>query len=86
MWLPWLSWPDDHVYLSLCLVIYFSYYLVDAFAKSRLGQVGPQGMVDWGSFVVPKDGHANGINSLQGTGSRGLSMARTLGSEEADQV
>eukprot|EP00937_MAST-01D_sp_MAST-1D-sp2_P000381 g381.t1 len=52
-------------------------------------QVGPQGMVDWGSFTL-KAGAENlnltGVNLLDGTASRAFSMARTLGSEEADQV
>lgn len=54
---------------------------------------GPgQQMVDWGSFTF-KSGHeqllregTSGLDLLTGTASRGLSMARTLGSEEADQV
>eukprot|EP00729_Bicosta_minor_P013435 gene13435-8674_t len=50
-------------------------------------QAGPQGMVDWGSFLLDKTKTGNvGIAMLTGTGSRGLSMARTLGTEEADQV
>lgn len=45
------------------------------------------GMVDWGSFLLDKTKTGNvGIAMLTGTGSRGLSMARTLGTEEADQV
>ena len=50
-------------------------------------QAGPQGMVDWGSFLLdPTKASSSGVAMLTGTGSRGLSMARTLGSEEADQV
>lgn len=52
-------------------------------------QVGPQGMVDWGSFTFNKSGvgmGTKGVDRLIGTVSRGLSMARTLGSEESDQV
>ena len=57
-------------------------------------QVGPQGMVDWGAFTfadgvspgqVPPP-NATGVQLLWGMESRGLSMARTLGSEERDQV
>jgi len=47
-----------------------------------------QGMVDWGSFALkpnPPKG-AKGVDLLTGTASRGLSMARTLGSEDANQV
>ena len=57
---------------------------------------GPgQQMVDWGSFKLKPSARANGTSSggavnpldlLDGTASRGLSMARTLGTEEADQV
>eukprot|EP00937_MAST-01D_sp_MAST-1D-sp2_P007435 g7435.t1 len=59
-------------------------------------QVAPQGMVDWGAFsfadnktagqILPPN--ATGVQLLYSGGqtSRGLSMARTLGSEEADQV
>ena len=58
---------------------------------------GPgQRMVDWGSFKLKPSARANGTSStssaanpldlLDGTASRGLSMARTLGTEEADQV
>ena len=53
-------------------------------------QVAPQGMVDWGSFTFKPMAAGlsglKGVDLLEGTASRGLSMARTLGSEEADQV
>ena len=57
-------------------------------------QVAPQGMVDWGAFRLKKSADAGtdasaappGISLLDGIGSRGLSMARTLGSPEPDQV
>ena len=45
-------------------------------------------MVDWGSFALkaaPAEG-AMGVDLLSGSASRGLSMARTLGSEDANQV
>jgi hypothetical protein len=47
-----------------------------------------QGMVDWGSFALLNDDGTGkkGLDLLAGTASRGFSMARTLGSEEADQV
>ena len=56
-----------------------------------------QQMVDWGSFTLkpaakPKKAGARAaavvdpLDLLTGTASRGLSMARTLGSEESDQV
>lgn len=51
-------------------------------------QVAPQQMVDWGAFTPlahPPSG-AMGVERLIGTASRGFSMARTLGSEEANQV
>eukprot|EP00658_Telonema_sp_P-2_P025722 TRINITY_DN20361_c0_g1_i1.p1 TRINITY_DN20361_c0_g1~~TRINITY_DN20361_c0_g1_i1.p1 ORF type:complete len:447 (-),score=91.10 TRINITY_DN20361_c0_g1_i1:287-1627(-) len=47
-----------------------------------------QGMVDWGSFSLkpsPASG-TFGVDLLTGVSSRGLSMARTLGSEDANQV
>jgi len=53
---------------------------------------GPgQQMVDWGSFTLKDpeavlEDFASSLDLLTGTASRGLSMARTLGSEEADQV
>ena len=59
---------------------------------------GPgQQMIDWGSFLVmpspTSEGSIDkgatpprGLQLLNGTGSRGFSMARTLGSEDADQV
>lgn len=46
-------------------------------------------MIDWGSFALKtgaSDSGKTGLDLLDGTASRGLSMARTLGSEEADQV
>ena len=53
-------------------------------------QVGPQGMVDWGAFTLNSSAVGvpglTGTSLLLGTASRGLSMARTLGSEESDQV
>merc|ERR1712185_364896 len=47
-------------------------------------------MVDWGAFRL-KTTNASGLPAnwtalLDGDGSRGLSMARTLGSSEPDQV
>lgn len=51
-------------------------------------EVAPQQMVDWGAFLLlanPPDG-SMGVDRLSGTASRGFSMARTLGSEEANQV
>ena len=54
-------------------------------------QTGPQGMLDWGAFrfasgTDPIGPSGKGIDLLTGVSTRGLSMARTLGSEEADQV
>jgi len=54
-------------------------------------QIGPQRMVDWGAFrfaagTDPIGPTRKGIDLLTGVSTRGLSMARTLGSEEADQV
>ena len=52
-------------------------------------QVAPQGMVDWGAFTFNTSATApglTGVDLLIGTASRGLSMARTLGSETSDQV
>ena len=48
-------------------------------------------MVDWGSFRFASGGDplgpsGKGVDLLTGVSTRGLSMARTLGSEEADQV
>ena len=64
-----------------------SYFPVTQAPGQAMQPVGPQGMADWGAFVLT-DPHAatQGLDALAGTGSRGLSMARTLGSEEADQV
>ncbi|KAL1498447.1 hypothetical protein AB1Y20_013772 [Prymnesium parvum] len=47
----------------------------------------PQGMIDWGAFAV-KEGASGGDwrQMLDGTASRGLSMARALGSEQIDHV
>merc|ERR1711998_424695 len=53
-----------------------------------LVEVAPEGMVDWGAFTPlpsPPEG-AMGVERLAGTASRAFSMARTLGSEEVDQV
>jgi hypothetical protein len=47
---------------------------------------GGQDMVDWGSFTPKADSTAVGLDRLDGTASRGFSMARTLGSEEPNQV
>lgn len=85
-----------------------SFFVVEQAAPGApLVEVGPQGMVDWGSFAVKPSslrrrgggidaatasgssggmGAWPGIEHLDGTKSRGFSMARTLGSEEADQV
>jgi len=53
-------------------------------------QTAPQGMVDWGAFRLIRTNTtnlpANWTGLLDGDGSRGLSMARTLGSAEPDQV
>eukprot|EP00930_Biecheleria_cincta_P099284 TRINITY_DN90919_c0_g1_i1.p1 TRINITY_DN90919_c0_g1~~TRINITY_DN90919_c0_g1_i1.p1 ORF type:complete len:560 (-),score=74.14 TRINITY_DN90919_c0_g1_i1:215-1810(-) len=51
-------------------------------------EVGQEGMVDWGAFspLPSAPSGASGVGRLSGTASRGLSMARTLGSEDADQV
>lgn len=51
-------------------------------------EAGPQSMVDWGSFTPLKkvSNSSMGLERLAGTASRGFSMARTLGSEDADQV
>eukprot|EP00937_MAST-01D_sp_MAST-1D-sp2_P000575 g575.t1 len=62
-----------------------SYFPVTQAAGQPMKQVGPQSMLDWGAFVL-SDESKTGLDALIGTGSRGLSMARTLGSEEADQV
>lgn len=72
-----------------------SYFpVVQSAPGAAFTQVGPQGMVDWGSFTFA-DGknnrdkpppNATGVQLLSGMASRGLSMARTLGSEESDQV
>jgi len=62
-----------------------SYFPVTQAPGAPMVQQGPQSMVDWGSFVLA-DASKTGLAALAGTGSRGLSMARTLGSEEADQV
>lgn len=43
-------------------------------------------MVDWGAFKIDPNATGSGVDLLTGTGSRGLSMARTLGSEDANQV
>lgn len=68
---------------------------------SPFAEYGPgQQMVDWGSFTlkdrtaaaaaapsIDADGiERDPLDLLTGTASRGLSMARTLGSEDADQV
>ena len=62
-----------------------SYFPVTQAPGAPMVQQGPQSMVDWGAFVLA-DATKAGLAALTGTGSRGLSMARTLGSEEADQV
>ena len=79
-----------------------SFFVVEQAAPGApLVEVAPQGMVDWGAFRL-RDGPPSppsaasaataataawpGIEFLDGKGSRGLSMARTLGSEDADQV
>merc|ERR1712070_321071 len=62
--------------------------VTQAHPGAPLVQVGPEGMVDWGAFTPmpsPPEG-AMGVDRLSGTASRGFSMARTLGSEEVDQV
>lgn len=61
---------------------------------SGAGMVDGQGMVDWGAFALksptpePSMGRSSpkALDLLTGTSSRGLSMARTLGTHEADQV
>ena len=79
-----------------------SYFVVEQEAAGApLKEVAPQGMVDWGAFrlktppppttasratEVEETATRARLDLLDGTGSRGLSMARTLGSEEADQV
>lgn len=71
-----------------------SYFpVMQAAPGAPLTQVGPQGMVDWGAFTFADGSHggvppanATGIQLLWGMASRAFSMARTLGSEEADQV
>ena len=62
-----------------------SYFPVTQAPGAPMVQQAPQSMVDWGAFVLA-DATKTGLAALTGTGSRGLSMARTLGSEEADQV
>ena len=57
---------------------------------TKFQKFGPgQRMIDWGSFTL-KDplpsAYKDSLDLLVGTQSRGLSMARTLGSEESDQV
>lgn len=70
-----------------------SYFALEQKAPGGpLVQVAPQGMVDWGSFRLRREAigsggsSARGVDLLDGTASRGLSMARTLGSEAADMV
>lgn len=71
-----------------------SYFVIEQSAPGAVfKEVAPQGMVDWGAFrlhlpVEPQDGASapTGLALLDGDGSRGLSMARTLGSDEPDQV
>ena len=69
-----------------------SYFVVEQAAPGApMREVGPQGMVDWGAFRLrsgprPPTAQPAGLELLDGTGSRGFSMARTLGSEGADQV
>eukprot|EP00746_Dinoflagellata_sp_MGD_P011342 gnl/MRDRNA2_/MRDRNA2_123742_c0_seq1.p1 gnl/MRDRNA2_/MRDRNA2_123742_c0~~gnl/MRDRNA2_/MRDRNA2_123742_c0_seq1.p1 ORF type:complete len:551 (+),score=93.20 gnl/MRDRNA2_/MRDRNA2_123742_c0_seq1:62-1714(+) len=65
-----------------------SYFVVTQQPGAQMMQVGPQSMVDWGAFAVLKNlpNGSTGLDRLDGTASRGLSMARTLGSEESDQV
>ena len=66
-----------------------SYFPVTQAAPGgALESVAPQGMVDWGAFKLklPLTSGSSGLDLLDGTGSRGLSMARTLGSPEPDQV
>lgn len=56
-----------------------------AFQESGPGQL----MIDWGAFTLKHPLPTKIIDSLDlltGTESRGLSMARTLGGEESDQV
>ena len=56
-----------------------------AFEKYGPGQL----MLDWGSFTLKSPlptTYQDSLDLLTGTASRGLSMARTLGGEEADQV
>ena len=77
-----------------------SYFVVEqSAAGAPFKEVAPQGMVDWGAFrltdtALSAAAHAgsaatsaaNWTALLDGVGSRGLSMARTLGSPEPDQV
>ena len=74
-----------------------SYFpMMQAAPGAPFTQVGPQGMVDWGAFTLANGSripgtrmpppNATGVQLLSGMASRGLSMARTLGSEESDQV
>lgn len=68
---------------------YFSVTQAAPGAPLLPAQGGPgQDMVDWGAFgLVPNPKAGEDWRSLlDGTKSRGFSMARTLGSEEADQV
>lgn len=53
-----------------------------------LVEVGQEGMVDWGAFspLASPPAGAMGVDRLAGTASRGFSMARTFGTESADQV
>ena len=56
---------------------------------TKFQKFGPgQRMIDWGSFTKDPlpSAYKDSLDLLVGTQSRGLSMARTLGSEESDQV
>lgn len=64
------------------------YVLSQCNPGAPFAQAAKQNMVDWGAFTLldPPPPGARGIDLLNGVSSRGLSMARTLGSEEPNQV
>ena len=65
------------------------YFVIEQIAPGApFVEVAPQGMVDWGAFRLRNVSSttARGVALLDGAGSRGLSMARTLGSEVIDHV
>ena len=89
----WMGRPfltSTHTPLAIRLrTSYFVLSQADPGRPLNLDPNGPgQSMVDWGSFGIRNDAPAGakGLDLLGGSLSRGLSMARTLGSEDANQV